>query len=94
MLDNIEVFTQSSIRITNNSSIIYADPFLIKKDSHDADYVLITHAHYDHFSIDDIRKVRTSCWTYVLVYFFVKRKFCEKVYLIHNYYQLPVTYIF
>lgn len=57
MLDNIEVFTQSSIRIINSSSIIYADPFRIKTDPHDADYVLITHAHYDHFSIEDIRKV-------------------------------------
>ncbi len=57
MTDRIEVFTQSSIRITDDIGIIYADPFQIKKDYHDADYVLITHQHYDHFSVDDIRKV-------------------------------------
>ena len=57
MLDNIEVFTQSSIRIKSSTSIIYADPFQIKNDPHDADYVLITHDHYNHFSIEDIRKV-------------------------------------
>ncbi len=57
MLDNIEVFTQSSIRIRSSSGTIYVDPFQMKEEPHDADYVLITHSHYDHFSIDDIRKV-------------------------------------
>lgn len=57
MLDNIEVFTQSSIRVKSDSGIIYIDPFHMKKEPHDADYVLITHNHYDHFSIEDIRKV-------------------------------------
>ncbi|SDA62329.1 L-ascorbate metabolism protein UlaG, beta-lactamase superfamily [Butyrivibrio sp. INlla18] len=57
MIDNIEVFTHSSIRIKSDAGVIYADPFQIKEDYHDADYVLITHHHYDHFSIEDIRKV-------------------------------------
>lgn len=60
MLDNIEVFTQSSIKIRNNSSTIYIDPFRIKDETHDADYVLLTHAHPDHFSLTDIRKVITK----------------------------------
>ena len=57
MLDNIEVFTQNSIRIRSDSGTIYVDPFHMKEEPHDADYVLITHSHYDHFSIEDIRKV-------------------------------------
>lgn len=57
MLDNIEVFTHSSIKIKSGAGIIYVDPFHIKEEKHDADYVLITHAHYDHFSIEDICKV-------------------------------------
>ena len=57
MLDNIEVFTQSSIRVKSGQGIIYIDPFRLKEESHDADYVLITHDHYDHFSIEDIHKV-------------------------------------
>ncbi len=57
MIDRIEVFTHSSIRINGSSATIYADPFKIEKESHDADYVLITHQHYDHFSPEDIRKV-------------------------------------
>lgn len=57
MLDNIEVFTQSSIRIKDETRAIYIDPFQLKDTPHDADYVFITHSHSDHFSIDDIRKV-------------------------------------
>ena len=57
MLDNIEVFTQNSIRIRSDCGTIYVDPFRMKEELHDADYVLITHSHYNHFSIEDIRKV-------------------------------------
>ena len=57
MLDNIEVFTQSSIRIKDKTRTIYVDPFQMKDTPHDADYVFITHSHSDHFSIEDIRKV-------------------------------------
>ncbi|WP_408070177.1 MBL fold metallo-hydrolase [Butyrivibrio sp. JL13D10] len=57
MIDKIELFTQNSIRINGDSSTIYVDPFRIKEETHDADYVLITHQHYDHFSPEDIRKV-------------------------------------
>lgn len=60
MLDNIEVFTQSSIRIKDKTRTIYVDPFQMKSDPHDADYVFITHSHSDHFSLDDIRKVIKS----------------------------------
>ncbi len=57
MLDKIDVFTQSSIRINSDRGIIYIDPFHLRQEPHDADYVLVTHQHYDHFSVDDIRKV-------------------------------------
>ncbi|MCR5748142.1 MAG: MBL fold metallo-hydrolase [Lachnospiraceae bacterium] len=57
MTENIEVFTQNSIRITAEGKNIYVDPFQIKIDPHDADYILITHDHYDHFSPEDIEKV-------------------------------------
>ncbi len=36
---------------------IYIDPFQLQKESHDADYILITHPHYDHCSLDDLRKI-------------------------------------
>ena len=55
--DNIEVFEQNSIRITDRLGRIYIDPFQMQGEPHDAAYVLITHDHYDHFSPDDIVKV-------------------------------------
>ena len=57
MVDNIEVNTQNSIRIVSRVGTIYVDPLEIFDDAHDADYILITHDHYDHFSQEDIRKV-------------------------------------
>lgn len=57
MVDNIEVNTQNSIRIESRVGAIYVDPLEIDNDAHDADYILITHDHYDHFSPKDIRKI-------------------------------------
>ncbi len=56
MIDQISVNTHSSIRI-EGASTIYFDPFKIEAASHDADLILITHAHFDHFSPDDIEKI-------------------------------------
>ena len=57
MIENIEVFIQNSIRIASRQGTIYIDPFRMKEQRHDADYILITHDHYDHFSPEDIEKV-------------------------------------
>ena len=55
-LDGVIVFKHSSIRI-NKGKIIYIDPFNIDLPTHDADIVLCTHSHYDHFSPKDILAV-------------------------------------
>ena len=52
----INVFTQSSIRLEENI-IIYFDPFKIKEKLHDADYIFITHDHYDHYDEEAIKNV-------------------------------------
>ena len=57
MLETITVNTQSSIRIAATEGIVYLDPLEIGDAPHDADFILITHDHYDHFSPSDIRKV-------------------------------------
>ncbi len=57
MENNIEVFIQSSIRIAGSEGVIYMDPLEIRTASHDADYIFVTHDHYDHFSPSDIAKV-------------------------------------
>ena len=55
-ISGIFVNTQNSIRI-DCGKIIYVDPLDIRQESHDADYIFITHDHYDHFSLEDINKV-------------------------------------
>lgn len=59
-LENIRVFTQSAIRIQSKGGVvIYLDPFSLTdaEAAHDADYVFVTHAHFDHFSPEDIARV-------------------------------------
>ena len=57
MLENIEVLCHSSIKISKDK-VIYIDPFKIEKEYKDADIICITHSHYDHFSEEDINKVK------------------------------------
>ena len=57
MVTGIEVLCHSSIRI-NKNLIIYIDPYKIEKDYNDADIIFCTHSHYDHFSVEDILKVK------------------------------------
>lgn len=59
-LENVRVFTQSAIRIEGaGGTVAYFDPFALTdaEAAHDADYVLITHAHYDHLSPEDYARV-------------------------------------
>lgn len=65
MLTGIEVLCHSSIRIDKHL-IMYIDPFKINKEYKDADIIFITHSHYDHFSEEDIEKVRKDS-TYLVV---------------------------
>lgn len=54
----IEVLYHSSIRIWAESKVIYIDPFKIKEETHNADFIFVTHSHYDHFSEEDIKKIK------------------------------------
>ncbi len=55
--DNITVFTHTSIRVVCGEKVVYSDPFQMREAPHDADIVLFTHSHYDHFSPEDVEKV-------------------------------------
>ena len=57
MLEGIEVLYHSSIKFSKGV-IIYFDPFKIEKNFNDADIIFITHNHYDHYSEEDIDKVK------------------------------------
>lgn len=65
--DRITVNTQNSIRIeTEAGTVIYVDPLEIKGTPGDADLVLITHSHYDHFSMKDIAAIRKDTTRFVV----------------------------
>lgn len=53
---DIKVFTQSAILLSGKEKI-YFDPFKIEEELHDADYVFITHDHYDHYDETSIQNV-------------------------------------
>ena len=57
MIENIEVLCHSCIKF-NKEKVIYTDPFKIDKIYNDADIIFITHNHYDHYSEEDIDKVK------------------------------------
>lgn len=59
MLEGFELLGHSSIKITGDR-VIYIDPYNIKDEPKDADMIFITHTHYDHFSPEDIQKVRNQ----------------------------------
>ncbi len=56
MTDKIEVFKQNHIKVNDKNKIVHIDPFLVDAASNDADFILITHDHHDHFSPEDIKK--------------------------------------
>ncbi len=57
MTENIEVFSQNSIRIISAQGPVYIDPFQMKTEPKDAAFIFVTHDHYDHFSPEDVAKV-------------------------------------
>lgn len=43
--------------LIKDSKVIYIDPFKISGDLPKADVVLLTHGHYDHCSVEDLKKI-------------------------------------
>ena len=56
VLKRIQVMEQSGIRIVGDR-IIYIDPISVVGAPHDADLILFTHPHQDHFSPKDAKKL-------------------------------------
>ena len=55
----IKVFNQADIKIESTKNI-YFDPYQIKEEFHDADYIFITHDHYDHYDEESIKNIMKS----------------------------------
>lgn len=58
MLENITWLGHDSFRIKDDK-VIYIDPWQLE-DGEPADLILVTHDHYDHFSLEDIQRIRTD----------------------------------
>src|SRR3954452_326347 len=58
LLEGVEWLGHSGFRIGVGKASIYIDPYRVGRDAPLADLVLITHQHYDHFSIQDLERLR------------------------------------
>ncbi len=57
--DFIHWYGQSAFRIEDGKKQIYIDPFKLPASiEYKADIILITHSHMDHYSPDDIDRIR------------------------------------
>jgi len=50
----------ASIMVRTESTVIYIDPWKIGKNLPPADIILLTHDHYDHYSVDDVNFLKTG----------------------------------
>jgi len=57
LLDAVEWLGHSGFRIRAGKATVYIDPYRVT-DGPGADLILITHAHYDHFSPQDVERLR------------------------------------
>jgi L-ascorbate metabolism protein UlaG (beta-lactamase superfamily) len=51
---------QSAFRIEDGALQMYIDPYRLPANLPKADVIFITHDHYDHFSMEDIVKIKTG----------------------------------
>lgn len=65
MLNKLSINAHSSVRI-GASKTIYVDPFQLTEEKHDADFILITHPHYDHLSPEDFKKAAKEKTVFVV----------------------------
>jgi len=59
LLEGIAWLGHASFRIKTPEGVIYIDPWKLR-DGEPADLILITHGHHDHFSLGDVKKIRTA----------------------------------
>jgi len=58
LLEEVVWLGHSGFRVGVGRASVYIDPYRIASDEPKADLILITHQHYDHFSIQDLERVR------------------------------------
>jgi L-ascorbate metabolism protein UlaG (beta-lactamase superfamily) len=61
--DHIHWLGHASFRIEDGSTQLYIDPWKLSESAPKADFIFVTHAHYDHFSQVDIAAIRKESTT-------------------------------
>ena len=56
----IEWLGHASFRISTKNLTIYIDPYVLPEDMKQADIILVTHEHYDHCAVPNIKKLIKS----------------------------------
>lgn len=56
LLRGVKKLSQSGVRLEKDA-VIYADPYGLLTEARDADYILFTHSHFDHYSQEAVAKV-------------------------------------
>lgn len=64
--NDIKKINHACVKFQVEGKIIYTDPFDVGTDYNDADIIFITHAHGDHFSVIDIKKLVKSSTKFVV----------------------------
>ena len=57
--DAIDWLGHAGFRVRVGRSTVYIDPYRVPEDAPQADLILITHGHYDHFSPQDVERLTT-----------------------------------
>jgi L-ascorbate metabolism protein UlaG (beta-lactamase superfamily) len=64
MLENIHWLGHDTFRL-DGSSTVYIDPWKLPAGAVPADLILVTHDHYDHFSVADIARIGSAATTLI-----------------------------
>lgn len=56
LLKGVSLYKNAGIRM-EKSRTIYFDPYQLDENPQDADFIFISHSHFDHLSVEDIKKL-------------------------------------